>query len=268
MPFKIKIDNYYRTSDSVSTSDFKVRLRNERKIKSVTVKNVVTKFSWYPIDSTNNTLIFTEAGGNLTATILPPVTWTGADIATAVAAAMTLAGTQTYTGAYSSVTFKYTFTAPTTNFTLKFATGFTTSSLNTINRILGFTNSDTSYTGAKTYTATNVGYTFGCDTIVIKSHALTSGQSDYSISGNSSNYSGITFNGDTVLSEGEAVLVALPVNCTIGGTLAFLAHDLEETINYFDGKTLLNIDIKLVNPWTNAVINNNGADISILLSVV
>lgn len=253
----IIVDSANRLTSSNSSSDFSIKLRSTRIVRRVSFRSITLKFSWSPIDSTNNTLKFNEGAADLTATLSTPNTWTGTDIATSLQNAMN-AVSSGFTVSYNSTTFKYTISKA-TNFTLKFAT-----TGNTIYKILGFNNVDT-YTGTNTYTSDNIGYALGFDYVLIKSNALMNSYS----SDKKTFQKATTFGNspDLVLDNSQNIFMAIPVNVGIGSTIIYNQHDFDRTLDYGDSlKTLDLIDIQLLNPWTNNVININGANFMLNLT--
>jgi len=108
----------------------------------------------FVVDTTNQKINFDEGGAELTGTVTAG-TYTGATLATAIAAALNTAPGKalTYTCTYSSVTGKFTIAAG-ANFTIRWNTG--TLKATDISELVGFEDSANS-AGAKSYTGLRVG---------------------------------------------------------------------------------------------------------------
>jgi len=108
----------------------------------------------FVVDATNNKIDFDEGGAALVGTVTSG-TYTGATLATAIAAAMNAAvgKTFTYTCVYSTTTGKFTIAAG-SNFTIRWNTG--TNKAIDISNLCGFPDTANS-TGAKTYTGLRIG---------------------------------------------------------------------------------------------------------------
>lgn len=258
MSFPIIIDSNEKHATSTSNSDLKVRFKDMPTVRSVTFKSLTIPFSWYPIDSTNNTLVFNEGAGDLTATISTPASWTGSDIASAIKTAMDAAG-GTYTVTYnasSQSTYKFTISSA-SNFTLKFAT-----SNNTLYRILGFNNVDT-YTGTNSYTGDNVSAITGPDYVLIRSQALSTGTK----SGYTAYCRSQTFGNDKNITSTIPVFMTVPINVGINELITYTSGDIDKRVNYnttvengviVGNKVFNEIDLQLINPWTGNAFNING----------
>lgn len=97
------------TPDSPSDAYFNLNLGlNEELTSYIRLDRVTFANTVYPIRSVNNSIVFTEGGGDLTATITADRIYTGSQIATEIATQMTSAGGDTYTGSYDSNTKKIT----------------------------------------------------------------------------------------------------------------------------------------------------------------
>jgi hypothetical protein len=107
----------------------------------------------FVVDATNNKINFDEGGAELTGTVTAG-TYTGATLATAIAAALNTAPGKAliYTCTYSSTAGKFTIAAG-SNFTLRWNTG--TNKATDISELCGFEDAANS-TGDKTYTSLRV----------------------------------------------------------------------------------------------------------------
>ena len=102
-------------------------------------------YTWYSVRSTNNSFVFTEGAGNLTATITPG-NYTAAQLVTELKTQLDAAGALTYTVSYSSSTGKLTISAG-SNFTIESTDASFTAA---------FTGFTTDRSGASSYAADNV----------------------------------------------------------------------------------------------------------------
>jgi hypothetical protein len=229
--------------------------QERRTIRKVTVKRFVTKLSWYPVEPTQT---ITTTGMELGTTTTPfgkPVPtvaggnpWTGTVIAGMVLNMIgSLQETGTVTVTYDDITYKYTITIfnPSGNVVLNFGT--------VLDNILGFT-SPVTFVSTVAQTSSRVGYAMGPDYIMVCSNRLSSLQS---------------FSAGRTADSGN-LLFTVPINTSIGGTLAFNKETIGCDLKICDkgdnsGITLDQIDITLINPWTRTVFNNNGAAVMLEL---
>ncbi len=135
------ITSVSKTLPSVSTSDFSFELGESIDIgthglKKAYLTQFICPFSWYTVNSTNNTLIFNEGGGDKAA-IFAPGTYTHSLLAGAVSDALNSAAVlNVYTCTYNVS--QDTFTITTDNFaSFKFSVAATT-----CEDLLGFTSVD------------------------------------------------------------------------------------------------------------------------------
>ncbi len=273
MPYPLIIDSRLKNKSTDTSSNFTVLLSYPRKNHKLKFKKFVGKFSWYPIDSTNNTYSITENVTTMTGTIATPSSWTGTDIATAWTTSLNGLGlANTYLVTYNTATFKYvvSLSAGAANFGFNWLT-----QNNTLNKILGFNLIND--TAGATQTSANVGYTLGFDYIVVKSSNLRSGQNSKSDA-----YYNTTValgNTDIRLNDTNSVICTIPVNVGIGGTIIMTEETEKLEFIYQckcgdstkqsyacnqqkgDLKILDLIDLQLVNPWTDLPIQMNGSEI-------
>jgi hypothetical protein len=255
MPYPIVLDSSSRLSTSSSSSDYTIKLQYPTHLRRIRFKKIKFNFSWLPIASPNNTLTFNDGVGNFTATIGTPSTFAGNDIATALQTGLNAAGSAvTFTVTYSGSTGLFTIAA-TGNFTLLFAT-----TNNWIYKILGFNNDDTTYTGANTYTSTNVAQCLGFDYVIVKSSALLVGANEDS----RAYYSTTSPYGDTLLANSKNVFITAPVTSDYLGTNYFDQNNFSREIEYklnsdkTSQNVLTEIDIQLCEPWTDRPILMRG----------
>lgn len=142
----LHINSYDRETNSQSSSDFIINFQNGLKICNLDLESCYIPNVMYNVNSNNNTLIFTEAAGDLTCT-LTNGSYTITQLRTELKTQLDAAGLETYTITYSNITNFLTITA-TGVFELKFAlTG------NLIYKLLGFSNLNT--TSVNTHTGGN-----------------------------------------------------------------------------------------------------------------
>ncbi len=246
-------------SITTSVSNFAVKLGNTYYVKNVKFKKIVLPFSWYPIDSTNSAFILNENGTPFNGTIGTPAGWDGTSIAAAWQTALNAIGgiSNTYAVAYNSVTAKFTVSrsAGAVAFGFNWATA-----ANTLNKILGFNLANDS-TGA-TQVSANVSYVNGPPYVVIKSKKLVSQGTQT----NKCFYKTATIgnSADAILVDSKNVFITCPVTTSWGGLLQFNEGDFTREIDYSAGgygdMIYDVIDFQVVNPWTDSVINMNGAN--------
>lgn len=119
-----------------TSSNFQITLDDSLNINNVKLLNARIPVTWYNIDSLNNTILFNEGAGNLTAT-LPLGNYNITDLTSELKIQLDSAGLDTYTVTYDSKTMKMTISSSGT-----FSLLFNTSS-SEIWEILGFNKTDT-----------------------------------------------------------------------------------------------------------------------------
>lgn len=255
MPSDIIIRSEDRTSTSTSTTDFSIKLRNTMPIRRLRFKQIQIYYSWYPIDSSNNTGYINEGAADILFTVGQPTSWTGTDIATALQTALNAASSG-YTVSYSTSTGKYTISRATA-FTIKWATA-----ANTLYLIFGFTNANTS--SANSQTGANLGQTNIPREFQIRSNELCSGAIDRSRSffGNTTFGSAV----DTVVDNSKPIFINVPVDVQFGDLISKDQGNITREIEYSGNDKVINtIDIKVVNPLTGSALNGNGIDWTIVV---
>jgi len=151
----ISSDDKYKNSES--THDFTVKLDHRiDHALSVSIIDVIIPNSMYAINSSNNLIYFAEGGSTFTATITPG-NYTRTELETEIDTQMAAVGAHTYSSSISVITGKCTISDSTGNFTLEFASNTT----NSMAKILGFTETDTS--SASSHVGTNVVCLMGLD---------------------------------------------------------------------------------------------------------
>ena len=116
------INSKDRFANSASSTNFIVQLMPimPRNVKKITLQDAAIPLKIYNVTSNNNTILFDEGGGNLTATITPGY-YSMTTLMNAIQSAMTIAsGALTYTANYSSSTYKVTISA-TGSFILRYS---------------------------------------------------------------------------------------------------------------------------------------------------
>jgi len=88
--------------------------------KTIQLYSYTIPWSFFNVTKFTNTIIFSEGAGNITATISAG-NYSVYDLQTALASALTTAGSQSYTVTFSSVTSMLTISAPTTTFTIVYS---------------------------------------------------------------------------------------------------------------------------------------------------
>lgn len=134
----------YATSGNTAES-FRVQLTNPVSARSCHLVRARMPNSFYNITSSNNTIVFNEGIGDLTATLTPGA-YTTSTLKTEIETRMNAAGTQAYTWTYNGTTLLGTFSAAGA-FILKWASS-------TAYSVLGFTASNT--LSATSHTSTSV----------------------------------------------------------------------------------------------------------------
>jgi hypothetical protein len=137
-----------RSRVSGTSSDFIYSMNFAgQKVKGFKISNVTIPFKFYPINSTNNIIYFTEGATPATATINPG-TYTPTSLATHVQAIMTAASptVSTYTVTYNSISDQFSLAISAGTFQFTFGTNTSSSA----NEILGFSQQDTSARSTQT----------------------------------------------------------------------------------------------------------------------
>ena len=157
----IVVDSRDRVSGT--SSDFTWNLPNIitlKKHKGIMIHHVSMINSFYQINANNNTILFDEGTGSVTATLTQGNSYTEALLCAEIKTQMEAIGAFTYTVSINSINHKMTISA-TGNFDLVL-------SRLEICDIIGFSKDNTSYTGLNTYTGTNcVNINSAIDTIYV-----------------------------------------------------------------------------------------------------
>lgn len=247
MPARILVNSKLRsTVGANSASNFRINTLFQTPIVQLRFVDVIIPFSWLPIDSTNNTIIFNEgAGANITATIATPATWSASDIATALQTTLNTSGTQLYTVTFNVATNNLTISAPGA-FSLKFATLIAAQPFNTLNQILGFTPINT--ISAITITGDFMMQPGGPNYILLampKAIQQTRDSDTYLYLGTS----GV----NSQLSDGYSIFIKIPLIDANGpGSTIFYGQFNNDRIIEFSGRGMNPnyLDFELLNPWT------------------
>jgi len=172
---------YIRSKDrevGQSVTNFTVRSHQLPNIRSFMIKKAIIPYTFFPINSTNNTVIIFKNGDtqDRTATI-PPGDYTLSELKNELQTQLnTLVGTETYIVTDGSTTNKLTITQSASTFIYR--------GTSTMNHILGFASTDTanaiSHTGVYVYNVS------GTDYINVFSSQLTKFDSRIRTSGNDS----------------------------------------------------------------------------------
>jgi len=140
-PSILVIDSNDMALGSASTSDFYIYLtpaiQCPRKVRLLgcTIPNTI-----YNVDNTCNVIQFDEGGSTLSATVVNG-SYDSTTILSAITTAMNSVGSHTYTATYSSTTYQITITASSGTFRIHSGSSFTFS--NSILRLIGFINGNT-----------------------------------------------------------------------------------------------------------------------------
>ncbi len=244
MPARLLIDSALRNTGGNSTaSDFVINTYFETPILIAKFVDAFIPFSWLPIDVTNNTLIFNEGGPNIQAIIATPATWSASDIGAAIQTALNANGGQTYTVVFNVATNAYTISAA-ANFSLRFGDMIAQNQFNTLNRILGFANINT--IAAMSVTGGFMAMPWGPEYVYITSNKILEQTRD------SDTYSKLMVRqGSTTLTNGDSILMTIPVQSGPGTTIFFSKNDDARIVRWAgSGYKPQYIDFKLLNPWT------------------
>jgi hypothetical protein len=149
MSEEYNVSNYFyiQSKDRLpgeTSSDFRVINQTFGNCSAFELSLVQIPYTFYPINSNNNTLIFNpNASGNVTA-VIPQGSYTATSFISALQTAMNaVSGGPTYTAAISLTTGQLTITQGTGNFVI-------VNSKSTIYPIIGYSNVDTSSANAQT----------------------------------------------------------------------------------------------------------------------
>lgn len=268
MPYYITIDSKDRIYSTDTSSNFSVRLATDFFVNTCKFKNIIIPFSYYPYDAndtTTCTVVLNEGAADINAILpFPTTSWASANVANALATALTTYGTQTYTAVYNSITGKFTISAA-ANFSLKWG-----SSSAGLNFIFGFNNSTVS--GANSYVSPNVMQPFGPPYLWVVSNALTSQTIDKCTSFAGSAQLGNS--PDNIIIGSKSIFMIVPVNVAPLGVIEYADGSLTQREVIYSGdarrsdQTLRTIDIQIINPWTQKTINLNGVNMLLVVEVV
>lgn len=144
MASRLLVRSVDRTTDSSSSSNFKIQLRNPISGK-YWLKNCLISNTIYNINSYNNGFAFTDGSGSYTGLTLTVGNYDSGSLATEIKTRMEAANgaSRTYTITFSSVTNKFTFAPSAGNVSFQFS-GITYSA----HRAFGFAKVDTSASSA------------------------------------------------------------------------------------------------------------------------
>lgn len=232
------IFNSARTSN---TSNPTFTLRSPVYVYAYRVKSVSIPFSFYMVNSTNNTIAFRESadGTNRIAT-LPVGNYDASTILSALGTALSATGTQTYTVTYDEVSGRLTISAP-GNFKILSASNGSTAW-----NVLGIDQYNDTATGISTVKLPHyVDFSFN-SSILLCSNALSSEDVIYSSD------------------ESKAVVSNIPADAPAGAVIHWENHGgfllFEESIQQ--------VDFLLLDSATGQPIDLNGGAFTVTLSIL